>query len=61
MYAVVTNCTYDGLCVDVARAERLLGGSVDRVHFGAWGAWLGWMDLVGASCCECVGSDPVQT
>lgn len=34
MYAVMTNCTYDGLSVDVARAERLLGASVDRVHFG---------------------------
>lgn len=30
----MTNCTYDGLTVDVARAERLLGASVDRVHFG---------------------------
>ena len=38
VYAVMTNCTYDGLTVDVARAERLLGAMVDRVHFGACGA-----------------------
>jgi arginine/lysine/ornithine decarboxylase len=31
---VQTNCTYDGLCIDVARAEQLLGASVDRIHFG---------------------------
>ena len=33
VYAVVTNCTYDGLSVDCRKAEGLLGGVVDRLHF----------------------------
>ena len=33
IYAVVTNCTYDGLSIDCRKAEGLLGGVVDRIHF----------------------------
>lgn len=33
VYAVVTNCTYDGLSIDCSKAEGLLGGVVDRLHF----------------------------
>jgi len=40
VYAVVTNCTYDGLCTDAEGAEALLGESVDRIHFDeAWYAY----------------------
>lgn len=39
-YAVVTNCTYDGLCYDAAGAQALLAQSVDRIHFDeAWFAY----------------------
>ena len=39
-YAVVTNCTYDGLCCNAERAEKLLDRSVDRIHFDeAWYAY----------------------
>jgi arginine decarboxylase len=40
VYAVVTNCTYDGMCYHAADAEALLGKSVDRVHFDE--AWYGY-------------------
>src|SRR3954469_25334706 len=33
VYAVVTNCTYDGMCYDAADAEAILAKSVDRIHF----------------------------
>ena len=37
VYAVVTNCTYDGLCYDAVRVQELLEKSVDVVHFDeAW-------------------------
>lgn len=39
-YAVVTNCTYDGLCYNAAKAEKLLENSVDRIHFDE--AWYGY-------------------
>src|SRR5512139_1474067 len=39
-YAVLTNCTYDGVCYDAVRAERLLGASTDRLHFDE--AWYGY-------------------
>ena len=39
-YAVLTNCTYDGLCCCAEKAERELGRSVDRIHFDeAWYAY----------------------
>ena len=39
-YAVVTNCTYDGICYNARRAEELLEKSVDRIHFDeAWYAY----------------------
>lgn len=39
-YAVVTNCTYDGICYNARRAEELLEQSVDRIHFDeAWYAY----------------------
>ncbi|MBR4075258.1 MAG: arginine decarboxylase, partial [Lentisphaeria bacterium] len=39
-YAVVTNCTYDGICYNARRAEDLLEKSVDRIHFDeAWYAY----------------------
>jgi arginine decarboxylase len=40
VYAVVTNCTYDGMCYDAVGAERRLAKSVDRVHFDE--AWYGY-------------------
>ena len=40
VYAVVTNCTYDGMCYDAAGAESRLSKSVDRVHFDE--AWYGY-------------------
>ncbi len=40
VYAVVTNCTYDGMCYDAARAQDLLGAHVDRIHFDE--AWYGY-------------------
>ena len=40
VYAVVTNCTYDGMCYHSARAEELLSKSVDRMHFDE--AWYGY-------------------
>ena len=39
-YAVVTNCTYDGLCIDAEKAERELERSADRIHFDE--AWYGY-------------------
>src|SRR3974377_2329880 len=37
VYAVVTNCTYDGLCYDAVKVEELLDKSVDCIHFDeAW-------------------------
>ena len=40
VYAVVTNCTYDGMCYDAADAEQRLAKSVDHVHFDE--AWYGY-------------------
>ncbi|HEV7365939.1 MAG TPA: Orn/Lys/Arg decarboxylase N-terminal domain-containing protein [Gemmatimonadales bacterium] len=40
VYAVVTNCTYDGMCYHAADAEARLAQSVDRVHFDE--AWYGY-------------------
>jgi arginine decarboxylase len=40
VYAVITNCTYDGLCYRVDRVVELLGESVPRLHFDeAWYAY----------------------
>jgi arginine decarboxylase len=40
VYAVVTNCTYDGLCYDAECVQDLLDRSVDRIHFDeAWYAY----------------------
>jgi arginine decarboxylase len=39
-YAVVTNCTYDGMCYHAQWAQQLLGQSVDRLHFDE--AWYGF-------------------
>jgi arginine decarboxylase len=40
VYAVVTNCTYDGMCYHAADAQALLAQSVDRIHFDE--AWYGY-------------------
>jgi arginine/lysine/ornithine decarboxylase len=40
VHAVITNSTYDGLCYNVKQIEKLLGGSVDRLHFDE--AWYGY-------------------
>ncbi len=40
VYAVVTNCTYDGLCYNAVRAQALLEKSSDRIHFDE--AWYGY-------------------
>jgi len=40
VYAVVTNCTYDGMCYDAVGAQERLAKSVDRIHFDeAWYAY----------------------
>ena len=40
VYAVVTNCTYDGMCYNAADAQQRLAKSVDRIHFDeAWYAY----------------------
>lgn len=39
-YAVVTNCTYDGICYNAAKAEALLSRSAARIHFDE--AWYGY-------------------
>ena len=40
VYAVVTNCTYDGMCYHAADAQERLANSVDRIHFDeAWYAY----------------------
>ncbi len=39
-HAVITNCTYDGVCYDVDRIKDLLSGSVQYLHFDeAWYAY----------------------
>ena len=38
--SILTNSTYDGLCYDVSKVEKLLGGSVDRMLFDE--AWYGY-------------------
>ncbi|HTO18078.1 MAG TPA: Orn/Lys/Arg decarboxylase N-terminal domain-containing protein [Pseudomonas sp.] len=40
VYAVLTNCTYDGMCLNAERAEALLAQSSDRIHFDE--AWYGY-------------------
>src|SRR4029078_2878493 len=40
VYAVLTNCTYDGMCYDSAQVEKRLGQSSDRVHLDE--AWYGY-------------------
>lgn len=40
VYAVLTNCTYDGMCYNAAEAETRLAKSVDRIHFDE--AWYGY-------------------
>jgi arginine decarboxylase len=40
VYAVVTNCTYDGMCYQAADAQTRLAKSVDRIHFDE--AWYGY-------------------
>ncbi|OSQ36748.1 arginine decarboxylase [Thalassospira mesophila] len=37
---VLTNSTYDGLCYDITTTTRLLGQSVDRIHYDE--AWYGY-------------------
>ncbi|WP_322053329.1 Orn/Lys/Arg family decarboxylase [Paraburkholderia bannensis] len=40
VYAVVTNCTYDGMCYDAAKVQAQLAESVDVIHFDeAWYAY----------------------
>lgn len=39
-YAVLTNCTYDGLCYNAERAQSLLEKASDRIHFDE--AWYGY-------------------
>lgn len=40
VYAVLTNCTYDGMCLNAERAEGLLAQSSDTIHFDE--AWYGY-------------------
>ncbi len=39
-YAVITNCTYDGMCYNAVDAQDLLAKSADRIHFDE--AWYGY-------------------
>lgn len=40
VYAVITNCTYDGMCYNAQQAQDLLAKSVDQIHFDeAWYAY----------------------
>jgi len=39
-YAVVTNCTYDGVCYNAKNAQALLEQTTDRLHFDE--AWYGY-------------------
>lgn len=40
VYAVVTNCTYDGMCYNARQVQELLSESVDNIHFDeAWYAY----------------------
>lgn len=40
VYAVVTNCTYDGMCYNAKEVEETLDRSVSRIHFDeAWYAY----------------------
>ena len=40
VHAIITNSTYDGLCYHAAEVEKLLGKSVDSIHFDeAWYAY----------------------
>lgn len=40
VYAVITNCTYDGLCYNAKRVQDILGKSSNRLHFDE--AWYGY-------------------
>src|SRR5271165_114555 len=40
VHCVITNSTYDGLCLKATRATELLEPSVDRIHFDE--AWFGY-------------------
>ncbi|MFD2176820.1 arginine decarboxylase [Veronia pacifica] len=40
VYAVLTNCTYDGLCYNAKKAQDILAASSDRIHFDE--AWYGY-------------------
>jgi len=40
VYAVLTNCTYDGMCYDSSQVEKRLAQSSDRVHLDE--AWYGY-------------------
>ncbi|MCK9441922.1 MAG: hypothetical protein M0Q13_10945 [Methanothrix sp.] len=40
VHAIITNSTYDGLCYNVKRVLKILGNSVDRIHFDE--AWYGY-------------------
>jgi arginine decarboxylase len=40
VYAVLTNCTYDGLCYNAAQVQELLAQSSPRLHFDE--AWYGY-------------------
>ncbi|MEZ8143121.1 arginine decarboxylase [Enterovibrio norvegicus FF-33] len=40
VYAVLTNCTYDGLCYNAKKAQDILAESSDRIHFDE--AWYGY-------------------
>ncbi|MGF1686435.1 arginine decarboxylase [Photobacterium japonica] len=40
VYAVITNCTYDGLCYNAKRVQDIIGQSSHRLHFDE--AWYGY-------------------
>lgn len=40
VYAVITNCTYDGVCYNAKKVQDLLGQSSNRLHFDE--AWYGY-------------------
>jgi arginine decarboxylase len=59
VYAVLTNCTYDGMCYNAADAQSRMAKSVDRIHFDeAWYAYARFHPLYRDRCA--MRGDPAE-
>jgi arginine decarboxylase len=59
VYAVLTNCTYDGMCYNAADAQARMAKSVDRIHFDeAWYAYARFHPLYHDRCA--MRGDPAE-